>query len=685
MREFNYRAFISYSWADASWGKWLQGRLETYRTPAALVGKEGAYGPVRARLHPIFRDREDQSAGASISASLVKGLDESEFLIVICSPNSAKSQWCEQEIAWFKTHRNPDKILALIVDGEPGDAEQNCFPKSLTHRVNDDLTVTDDLVDAPLAADARITGDGKRKALLKIVSAMLGVELDELVSRDERRRTIRTRIVVGSSLALVLMMSGLTVTAIQARNEAEFQRNEADGLVEFMLTDLRDRLEPVGRLDALDVVGGRALDYYAKQRLASLDADALGRRARALLLVGEISNMRGNSEEALQAFRQAAATTGEQLARDPDNEQRIFDHAQSVFWVGAIAYGRADNDAAEEQFREYKRLADRLVALNHDKPEWRMESSYEETNLGVMFDKQQRYEEAERAFAEAVEQIEAVAKSEEWSADRQIELGLMVNWEGTSAANLGKSARAMELHDREIAIYEEILRRDPANTMAKYRLGVAWNYKMRPLIESEDINGAVGAGLRALKLIGELRRIEPDNTEWHWSQTATLFSVVEYYAYAGRFAEARKLLEAADRGAAELAQTDETNTEWTQGFVARSMRASILVPMLEKDWNSAARATNLALARIADLTDPSTASNVAAVYRLAGDTREQMGRKKEAQDLWAKGYRVITARKGSEAERYVLLKRTGRQDESRALAAELDRRGYRHPAYLAER
>ncbi|MGC5276337.1 hypothetical protein ACPXAM_24715, partial [Escherichia coli] len=66
--------------------------------------------------------------------------------------------------------------------------------------------------------------------------------------------------------------------AVEARKEAEFQRNEADGLVEFMLTDLRAKLEPVGRLDALDVVGTRALDYYAKQKLANLDADALGRR-----------------------------------------------------------------------------------------------------------------------------------------------------------------------------------------------------------------------------------------------------------------------------------------------------------------------------------------------------------------------------------------------------------------------
>lgn len=57
MSDFRYKAFVSYSWADAEWGKWLLQAIETYRTPAALIGKAGASGPVPARLHPLFKDR----------------------------------------------------------------------------------------------------------------------------------------------------------------------------------------------------------------------------------------------------------------------------------------------------------------------------------------------------------------------------------------------------------------------------------------------------------------------------------------------------------------------------------------------------------------------------------------------------------------------------------------------------
>ncbi|MBP6363627.1 MAG: toll/interleukin-1 receptor domain-containing protein [Novosphingobium sp.] len=120
MTAFRYKAFVSYSWADATWGNWLQKAIETYRAPSALVGKEGALGPVPARLHPLFKDREEEAAGASIGAAVETALAASEFLIVVCSPNSAKSKWVDCEVAWFKTHRDPAKVLALIVDGEPG-------------------------------------------------------------------------------------------------------------------------------------------------------------------------------------------------------------------------------------------------------------------------------------------------------------------------------------------------------------------------------------------------------------------------------------------------------------------------------------------------------------------------------------------------------------------------------------
>jgi len=229
-----YRAFISYSWADREWGEWAHRALETYRTPAALVGKAGAFGPVPARLTPIFKDREEEAAGAGITASIEAAMAASDFMIVICSPTSARSKWVNHEVAWYKKHRDKRRVLALVVGGEPGasltpgrEAEE-CFPKALLCKVGDDLQLTDEKEDVPLAADARKIGDGKRGAKLKLAAAMLGLGLDDLVRRDERRQAIRRRLVTMALAILSIWMTGNTWFAISQRNDARAQRRLAE-------------------------------------------------------------------------------------------------------------------------------------------------------------------------------------------------------------------------------------------------------------------------------------------------------------------------------------------------------------------------------------------------------------------------------------------------------------------------
>lgn len=229
-----YKAFISYSWADKAWGAWAHRALETYSTPRGLAGKPGLHGAVPPRLTPIFKDREEEAAGAGITASIEAAMASSDFMIVICSPHSAQSKWVNHEVAWFKTHRDPSRVLALVVDGEPGasftpgrEAEE-CFPKALLHKIGADLQLTDEKEDVPLAADARKVGDGKRVAKLKLAAAMLGLGLDDLVRRDERRRTIRRRLVTTALAVFSIWMTGNTWFAISQRNEAQAQRRLAE-------------------------------------------------------------------------------------------------------------------------------------------------------------------------------------------------------------------------------------------------------------------------------------------------------------------------------------------------------------------------------------------------------------------------------------------------------------------------
>ena len=209
---FHYRAFISYSHVDKAWGEWLHKAIETYLVPRRLVGTPGRDGPIPKRLFPVFRDREELPTSHDLGGQITQALEQSACLIVICSPHSAASRWVNEEILAYKRMGRDNRILALIVAGEPnasdkGQPERECFPKALRFGVGHDGQLNDEQREA-IAADARKGGDGKKSALLKIIAGLLGVSYDTLAQREQQRRKARLMTAVAGTVGGLTLIAG---------------------------------------------------------------------------------------------------------------------------------------------------------------------------------------------------------------------------------------------------------------------------------------------------------------------------------------------------------------------------------------------------------------------------------------------------------------------------------------------
>ena len=171
----------------------------------------------------------------------------------------------------------------------PGREEEECFPPALRQQISTGAG------DRPASAPSRSpptsarAATGGASASSSSSPGMLGVGLDDLVQRDTTRRHRRLAWLAAASLAGMAVTSTLAVTAFQARDEAREQRREAEGLVGFMLGDLKDKLEPIGRLDALDGVGARARLLQQAGRRRELTDAALAQRSQALSLMAEVA------------------------------------------------------------------------------------------------------------------------------------------------------------------------------------------------------------------------------------------------------------------------------------------------------------------------------------------------------------------------------------------------------------
>ena len=491
-----FAAFISYSHADAYAAAKLQRKLERYRLPGRIA-KTRDRPPA---LGAIFRDREDLAAAANLSDAIRDAIRRTEVLIVICSPGAAASPWVAAEIDLFRSLHPDRPILAVLLSGEPATS----FPAALTE---DGLE--------PLAADLRPDGDGAQLGFLKIVAGIAGVPLDALIQRDAQRRIRRVMAITVGALAAMLIMAVMTTLALSARNEAARQRAEAEGLVEYMLTDLREKLKGVGRLAIMDAVNERAMAYYADQGdIGLLPADSIERRARILHAMGEDNEKAGNLDKALERFREAHQATETLLKKEPVNADRLFAHAKSEYWLGFSKQKRAEFGPAIAAYNRYLLLSQQAVQNGLDPTVGQREQGWAHNAIGVVL-----------------------------------------------FQNIGDNKQALNHFLSYRNVFKTLLKATPKNTEVLYNLADAYAWLAEVQLAVSALDEASDNRRLQLSILDRLLLIDPKNDQWLWSKIAaerSVFRICYKLDDVGcarqSLANATKLLAARD--------FDPTNRDW---------------------------------------------------------------------------------------------------------------------------
>ena len=264
-------AFISYSRRDSDFARKLNRALEEYRPPKGL--------DVPQRNLQIFRDEEDFT-GVEYHAAVRQHLESSAKLLVLCSPNSRKSEYVGDEIRHFAETNGAQNIIPILVSGianneaAPGQDDQMAFPAALCAALQ-----------MPLAIDYRkfdLKKDKLNKGVFRgpwytILANVYGTSRDRIEEREKareaRRRRLTRSIVTG---VIAILASALVITLFFWRQAVE-QRRIA------VARQLAAQAELVRNQRAVNIELSTLLAVESTKRAPSLEADLVLRPDLALL------------------------------------------------------------------------------------------------------------------------------------------------------------------------------------------------------------------------------------------------------------------------------------------------------------------------------------------------------------------------------------------------------------------
>ena len=252
-QEFKYYAFISYNTKDTVWGKRVQRKLEHYRMPATLCSERGWK---RTPIRPVFFAPTDIQPGG-LTDELQERLKASRNLIVICSPNSAQSDWVGKEIEFFHSLGRTENIHFFIVDGKPhsGNPETECF-----NPVIDKLGLPEILGANIHERNYRWPWLNKERAYVQLVSKLLGVEFDAIWQRHKRlllRRALAWLLGIAAVIAalVAVWMGNQPFNATVRLNESTSHNEQLPALHNAVVTLSLDNESKTDTIQSIDENG----------------------------------------------------------------------------------------------------------------------------------------------------------------------------------------------------------------------------------------------------------------------------------------------------------------------------------------------------------------------------------------------------------------------------------------------
>ena len=517
--------------------------------------------------------------------------------------------------------------------------------------------------------------------------------------RDTSKRLIRRTAAAAMILAVVLASLKYTfdlrrerTAALLAEADANRRRGQAEGLIGFMLDDLRSKLEKAGRLDLLEAVGGQAITYFASVPASTLTGEELSRRAQTLYQIGAVRQARGDLKGAREAYDESLAVATQVAARDPSNADWQLRLATAHFYAGDIRRRESEFPGAMREFEAYRDIAAALVKRDPNNQTWALELSYAQGGIAAVQELQGDLDGARKALELALQVKEQITAHDPQkvgsAAGPRRRPTIAWAWSSTSWARPTRHAIITRPTWPSAARWSSATRTISHSSEISYR---AIDFVAQSHEDGGDLPAALTQYQAAFDVIAPLAAGDPLNADWQRDRATAERRLGDVLSEMGRANEARSRYQQALATITPIAAA--TPTDVVRQRDAAKVEIGLGMIELGRGNIAAARQAAIEVERLLRAfynkkPEGLSASLLAEGQLLSADAAARSGDAKTARTLREA---VVTLTRGVpglrstrvRADEARALLALGRIDEARPIVTELWRLGYRHRVLVA--
>jgi len=471
------------------------------------------------------------------------------------------------------------------------------------------------------------------------------------VAEQKRRHRIRERIrygvMAGITAALIIaIIFGVVsyrqfrraerakVAADQAAKRATLARDEAQKLINFMTIDLRDKLNPIGRLDLLDDVNQRVRAYYDHLAVNDNSPQIQWQWSIALRNYGDIRRDRGDLAGGLSSYNEALTIQRKLASFDPKIVDWQRDLSITLVRIATALKLQGNMQGALTNYRDALQIREKLAAQDPQNASLALDLSWGLEKLGEALYGEGNVGAALEYYKRSLPIRQKLATDDPNNSSLQL-------WLASSYSDIGEMLRIQGNFDdalrnlrSALAIMQNLADQDPGDADLKQYLFRTFHLIGDVLRAQSDWSAALDADRQSLTIIQELVTRDPSNTAWKRNHAIGLEAVGDVLKGQGDYEGAQKSYEDALSIRRELLSKDTTNSE-SQSDVSSSYRKFGALLMAEKKFQEALENYQQSLAIAQRLVEAEPANNewlsyLAIIREETGEALVAEGRPVEA-------------------------------------------------------